>query len=330
MEYRNMGNTGLKVSQLCLGAMNFGGPTPEKDAIELIRAFVDAGGNFIDTANVYSKGESEKIVGKALKGIRDKVVLATKVHGRMGPGPNDMGNSKVHILREVENSLRRLQTDYIDVYWIHRPDPDTPIEETLEALDYLVKKGYVRYVGSSTFPAWQIMEALWKSDAKNLVRFSAEQPPYNIIERQIEQRVVPLCEKYNIAIIPWSPLAGGWLSGKYKRGIKPPPDSRAARYPEWMSVDEANPLVKKRFDTIEKLEAIAKDLNCSLVELSIAWLLSKPFVTAPIIGPKNLEQLRSYLKSLNIEITDEVTGRIDEIVPPGTSLWLCQNENFVV
>ncbi len=211
--------------------MNFGGPTSEDEAIRIIRRFLDAGGNFIDTANVYNQGRSEEIVGKAIKGKRDSVVLATKVHFPMGDGPNDYGNSRKHIMHQIEQSLRRLGTDYIDIYYIHRPDPTTPLEETLDTLNDLVHKGYVRYIGTSTFPAWQLVEAQWICDKRNYVRFVVERPLYSIIERQIEARIIPYAGKYGVGLVTWSPLAEGWLTGKYLKGVSP--DSRSAKHPEW-------------------------------------------------------------------------------------------------
>ena len=231
MEYRKLGRTGVKVSPLCLGTMMFGkrGNDDHADSIRIIHRALDAGINFVDTANVYSNGESEEIVGKALKDRRDQVILATKVHGARGDGPNDRGNSRVHILREVENSLRRLQTDYIDLYQIHRPDPATPIEETLRALDQLVRDGKVRYIGSSTFAAWELVESYWTSAHFNISRFECEQPPYSIFVRAIEKDVLPVCEKYGSGVIPWSPLNRGWLAGKYRKGKDVDPQSRIGR-----------------------------------------------------------------------------------------------------
>ncbi len=330
MNYKNLGKTGLKVSELCLGTMNFGNPTDESTSLKIIDKFINEGGNFIDTANVYNHGVSEEIVGKALKGRRDSIVLATKVHGKMGPGPNDGGNGKKHILKEVENSLKRLNTDYIDLYWIHRPDPSTPIEETLEALDYLVQKGYVRFVGTSTFPAWQIVEALWISDKRNLVKFCAEQPPYSIIERQVENRILPMCEHFGLGVVSWSPLAGGWLAGRYKRGKSAPQDSRAAQHPEWKDMIVEAKSAEQRFDIIEEIEKFAQKMNTSMAALSLAWVMSNPVITSPIIGPKTIEHLNDYLKAIDLEVPDEFKRRIDELIPPGTSLWQSENTSFVI
>lgn len=330
MNYKNIGKTGLKVSELCLGTMNFGNPTDEKTSLQIIDKFINEGGNFIDTANVYNHGLSEEIVGKALKGRRDSVVLATKVHGKMGDGPNDGGNGKKHILKEVENSLRRLQTDYIDLYWIHRPDPSTPIEETLEALDYLVQKGFVRFVGTSTFPAWQIVESLWISDRKNLVKFCAEQPPYSIIERQVENRILPMCEHFGLGVVSWSPLAGGWLAGRYKRGKLAPQDSRAAKHPEWNDMNVEAKSADQRFNIIEEIEKYAAKLNTSMASLSLAWVMSNPIITAPIIGPKTMDHLNDYLKTVDLKVPEEFKRKIDELIPSGTSLWQSENASFVI
>ncbi len=330
MNYKNLGKTGLKVSELCLGTMNFGNPTDESTSLQIIDKFINEGGNFIDTANVYNHGVSEEIVGKALKGRRDSIVLATKVHGKMGPGPNDGGNGKKHILKEVENSLKRLHTDYIDLYWIHRPDPSTPMEETLEALDYLVQKGYVRFVGTSTFPAWQIVEALWISDKKNLVKFCAEQPPYSIIERQVENRILPMCEHFGLGVVSWSPLAGGWLAGRYKRGKSVPQDSRAAKHPEWKDMIVEAKSAEQRFDIIEEIEKFAEKMNTSMASLSLAWVMSNPVITSPIIGPKTMDHLNDYLRTIDLKVPEEFKRRIDELIPSGTSLWQSENTSFVI
>jgi aryl-alcohol dehydrogenase-like predicted oxidoreductase len=222
MDYRTLGRAGMKVSPLCLGCMNFGDPTDEQDSIRIIHAALDAGINFLDTADVYNHGVSEQIVGKAIKDRREHVVLATKVHGRMGDDPNDAGNSRAHIIQGVEDSLRRLDTDHIDLYQLHRPDTATPMDEQLDALSDLIHQGKVRYIGTSTFPAWELCEALWISDRNNYERFVSEQPPYSILRRGIETEVLPFCNKYGFAVLPWSPLAGGWLTGKYRKGEDPP------------------------------------------------------------------------------------------------------------
>jgi aryl-alcohol dehydrogenase-like predicted oxidoreductase len=321
MEYRNLGRTGVKVSPLCLGAMMFGkrGNSDHEDCIRIIHRSLDAGINFIDTANVYSSGESEEIVGKALKGRRDEVVLATKVHGTMGPRPNDRGNSRVHILREVENSLCRLQTDYIDLYQIHRPDPDTPIEETLRALDDLVRSGKVRYIGSSTFAAWELVESYWVSDRHNISRFECEQPPYSIFVRAIEKDVLPVCAKYGTGVIPWSPLNRGWLAGKYRRGQEIDPQSRVGRRDPFIDNPESA-AGQRKLDLVEELIPMAERLGATLAQFALAWTLTNPVITAPIIGPRVMEQLESNLGALDVRIMAEDLRRIDELVPPGTDV----------
>ena len=311
---RKLGRTGAKVSPLCLGAMNFGGRTSEPDSIAIIHRFLDYGLNFIDTANVYSRGVSETFVGNALKGRRHEAFLATKVHGRMGDAPNDQGNSRVHIMSQVEKSLQRLQTDYIDLYWIHRPDGSTPIDETLRALDDLVRQGKVRYIGCSTFPAWQTMEALATSEKLNVERFIAEQPPYNLMDRSLEEEVVPLCQKYELGIMPWGPLAEGWLTGTYRKGQPLPTGTRI----ESKKLNFEAHYIEQRLDVIEALIKVAQSKGCSLSQLALAWLIAQPGVTAPIIGPRTMEQLEDNLLALNVELNADDFAAIDVIVPPKT------------
>ncbi len=320
MDYRKLGRTGLKVSPLCLGAMMFGerGNPDHADCARIIHRALDAGLNFIDTANVYSDGESEQIVGEALRGRRDEVVLATKVHGRMGKGPNDQGNSRVHIMREVEHSLRRLGTDYIDLYQIHRPERDTPIEETLRALDDLVRSGKVRYIGSSTFAAWELVESYWVSDKHNLARFECEQPPYSIFVRGIEKDVLPVCETYGSGVIPWSPLNRGWLAGKYRKGQDIDAQSRMSRD---RFIDKINsPSGQRKLDLVEELIPMAQEIGTTLPRYALAWILTNPAVTAPIIGPRTMEQLEDNLNALDVRIPPEHLRRIDQLVPPGTDV----------
>lgn len=322
MDYRNLGRTGVKVSPLCLGAMMFGqrGNSDHEDCIRIIHRALDAGINFVDTADVYSNGESEQIVGQALRGSRDRVVLATKVHGVVGPGPNDRGNSRVHIMREVEASLRRLQTDYIDLYQIHRPDPDTPIEETLRALDDLVHSGKVRYIGSSTFAAWELVESYWVSDRANLARFECEQPPYSIFVRAIEEDVLPACQKYGTGVIPWSPLNRGWLAGKYRKGqAEVDPESRVGRNDPFIDRPES-PTGQRKLELVEELIPMATEIGANLAQYAIAWTLTNPTVTAPIIGPRTMEQLEDNLGAFELRIPAEHLRRIDELVPPGTNV----------
>ncbi len=330
MEYRLLGSTGVKVTNLCLGTMNFGGPSDEAASERILREYVDAGGNFIDTANMYNQGESERVTGKALQGIRHKVVLATKVNRPMGEGPNERGNSRRHILYQVYKSLERLGTDYIDLYWIHRPDPGTPVEETLRTLDKLVRDGVVRYAGCSTFPAWQIMESLWVSDRRNLISFIAEQPPYNIFERRVEKRVLPLCGKYGMALVTWSPLAGGWLADKFQDKGGPGPETRISRFPDMEYYSTESAAAQRRFDVLEELRPMAEGAGVSMAAFAAAWLLQRPGVTAPIIGPRTVEHLRDYLKSLKVKIPAEHLKRIDELVPPGTSIWFGDEDVDVI
>jgi aryl-alcohol dehydrogenase-like predicted oxidoreductase len=321
MQYNKLGRTGLKVSPLCLGTMMFGprGNAHHADCARISHRALDAGINFIDTANVYDNGESEEIVGEALRGRRDSVVLATKVSNPMGPGPNERGNSRAHILRQVEQSLRRLQTEYIDLYQIHRPDPDTPIEETLRALDDLVRSGKVRYVGTSTFAAWQLVESYWVSEHYNLVRFECEQPPYSIFVRHIENDVLPVCAKYGSGVIVWSPLDRGWLTGKYRQGRQIDPLWRAARGDRFIDQPDS-PIGRRKLDIVEHLIPMAQQVDASLAQYALAWILSNPVITAPIIGPRTMEQLEDSLGALQVVLPDEHLRIIDTLVPPGADL----------
>jgi aryl-alcohol dehydrogenase-like predicted oxidoreductase len=321
VEYRSLGRTGVKVSPLCLGAMMFGswGNPDHDDSIRIIHRALDAGINFIDTADVYSRGESEEIVGRALAGgRRDDVVLATKVHGDMGEDPNQRGNSRRWIIREVESSLRRLGTDWIDLYQIHRPEPDTDIEDTLSALTDLVRSGKVRYVGSSTFPPSQIVEAQWTSRDRGLERFATEQPPYSMLVRGVENDVLPTCLRHGIAVIPWSPLAGGWLSGSYRSGAELPASTRATRLPR--RFDLTIPANQRKLEAADALGELAREAGYSLIELAIAWVINHPAVTAAIIGPRTMEHLESQLPAADIALDTALLNRIDEIVPPGLTI----------
>jgi aryl-alcohol dehydrogenase-like predicted oxidoreductase len=321
MNYRTLGTTGTKVSPLCLGAMMFGdwGNKDHDDGIRIIHRALDAGINFIDTADVYSRGESEEIVGKALAGgKRDNVVLATKVHGTMGDDPNEFGNSRRWIIREVENSLRRLGTDWIDLYQIHRPEADTDIDETLGALTDLVRAGKVRYIGSSTFPASQIVEAQWVAQRRGRERFVCEQPPYSMLVREIEKDVLPTAQRYGMGVIPWSPLAGGWLSGGYRKGQEPPTSTRADRIPN--RYDLSRPENKRKLDAADALGKLADETGITLIELALAFVIRHPAVTAAIIGPRTMEHLESQLTAADVELSDDVLDKIDEIVPPGVTI----------
>jgi aryl-alcohol dehydrogenase-like predicted oxidoreductase len=321
METRTLGRTGVKVSPLCLGAMMFGdwGNQDHEDSIRIIHRALDAGINFIDTADVYSRGESEEIVGKALAGgRRDNVVLATKVHGTMGDDPNEFGNSRRWIVREVENSLRRLGTDWIDLYQIHRPEQDTEIDETLGALSDLVHAGKIRYFGSSTFPASQIVEAQWVADRRGRERFVCEQPPYSILVRAIENDVLPTCQRYGMGVIPWSPLAGGWLSGRYRKDVDLPDSHRAARIPG--RYDMSLPGNQRKLEAADALARLADEAGITLIEMALAFVIRHPAVTAAIIGPRTMEHLESQLSAADVTLSDDVLDRIDEIVPPGVNV----------
>ncbi len=296
MELRTLGRTGVKVSPLCLGAMMFGdwGNTDHDDSIRIIHRALESGINFIDTADVYSRGESEEIVGKALAGgRRDNVVLATKVHGTMGDDPNEFGNSRRWIVREVENSLRRLKTDWIDLYQIHRPEQDTDIDETLGALSDLIHAGKVRYIGSSTFPASQIVEAQWVAAKRGRERFVCEQPPYSILVRGVENDVLPTAQRYGMGVIPWSPLAGGWLTGSYRLGRELPSSRRADRIPS--RYDMSLPGNQRKLEAADALAKLADDAGITLIEMAIAFVIRHPAVTAAIIGPRTMEHLESQL-----------------------------------
>jgi aryl-alcohol dehydrogenase-like predicted oxidoreductase len=317
MDYRTLGRAGVKVSRLCLGTMNLGGITDEAESTRIIHRAREAGINFIDTANIYNKGRSEEVVGKALAGKRDAVVLATKVWGPMGPGPNDRGCSRLHIMREVEASLRRLATDHIDLYQLHRPD-ETPMEEKLSALTDLVRQGKVRYIGTSNYPAWQLCQALWASDVHHYERFVSEQPQYSILSRAVEREVLPFCREHGFGVMPWSPLAGGWLTGKYRKGQTPPADSRGGRK-RWDFVSQAS---QRRFDAVEGLIPIAEGLGLGMSRFALAWVMSNPAVTSPVIGPRTLAQLEDSLGALEVKLSAETLKQVDEVVPPGTELIL--------
>jgi aryl-alcohol dehydrogenase-like predicted oxidoreductase len=321
MNYRTLGHTGVKVSPLCLGAMMFGGwGNPDHDdCVKIVHRALDAGINFIDTADVYSRGESEEIVGKALSdGRRDNVILATKVHGKMGDDPNEFGNSRRWIVREVENSLRRLGTDWIDLYQIHRPEADTHIDETLGALSDLVHAGKVRYIGSSTFPASQIVEAQWVASKRGRERFVCEQPPYSILARGVEYDVLPTCQRYGIGVIPWSPLGGGWLTGRWRLGGEDLTSRRSAMLPS--RYDLSIPANQRKLEAADALAKLAEEAGITLIEMALAFVLRHPAVTAPIIGPRTMEHLESQLSAADVELSDDVLDRIDEIVAPGVNV----------
>ena len=327
MEQRDLGRTGMSVSNLCLGTMMFGawGEPDHDESVRIIHAALDAGVNFVDTADIYSQGESEEIVGKALKGRRDDVILATKVHGQMsvpmgekGGDPNSRGNSRRWITREVESSLKRLQTDWIDLYQVHRPEPDTGHEETLGVLTDLQRAGKIRAFGCSTFPAHEIVRAHWTSEKRVLGRYVTEQPPYSILAREIERDILPVAQDFGMGVIPWSPLAGGWLTGKYRKGQDAPESHRAKMMAERMDKDsEAN---AAKLDAADALAVLAEEAGLSLIHMALAFTLAHPAITAPIVGPRTMEQLESQLGAGDVVLSKDVLDKIDEIVPPGVTL----------
>jgi aryl-alcohol dehydrogenase-like predicted oxidoreductase len=326
MHTRYLGRTGVPVSSLCLGAMMFGawGETDHDESIRIIHNALDAGIDFIDTADVYSAGESEEIVGKALAdGRRDKVFLATKVGFPMGDDPHQRGASRRRIVRGVEDSLKRLRTDWIDLYQIHRPDPNTDIDETLAVLTDLVSAGKIRYFGHSTFAASQIVEAQWTAGERGYLPFRCEQPPYSVLTRGIEHDVLPTCEKYGMGVIAYSPLAGGWLSGRYRNNANSDGPHSSARPPA--RFDMSDPANRRKLEAAEQLAQLADDAGITLIELALAFVLRHPAVTAAIIGPRTMQHLESQLTATDIELTDDVLDRIDEIVKPGTTINVTDN-----
>jgi 1-deoxyxylulose-5-phosphate synthase len=329
MEYRPLGRTGVMVSSLCLGVMNFGGVTNEEDSIAMIERALDVGINFIDTANVYNAGQSEIVLGKALKanGKRDSIVLATKVNGAMGEGLNDRGISRYHIIKACEDSLRRLQTDHIDLYQLHRPSLTIPQDETLRALDDLVRAGKVRYIGSSTFPAWMVMEGLAVSERQNLVRFISEQPPYNLLDRRIENELVPLCQKYGIALLPWSPLAGGILAGRYSAstssGAGFPEGSRAVR----MGTVFQDRVTERGVEVAQRIGELARERGMTASQFALLWCKDQPGITAPILGPRTMTHLEDALAIADRHLEDADRMLLDELVHPGTAVADFHNSN---
>jgi aryl-alcohol dehydrogenase-like predicted oxidoreductase len=320
-EYRPFGRTGVMVSPLCLGTMMFGprGNPDHDDSVRIIHRALDSGINFVDTADVYSAGESEIVVGKALAGARrDNVVLATKFHGGMGDDPNERGNSRRWIIREVENSLRRLNTDWIDLYQVHRPGPETDFDETLGALSDLVHQGKIRYIGTSTYQPSEIVEGQWIAERRGRERVVSEQPPYSVLARGIEREMLPVAQRYGLAVIPWSPLAGGWLSGRYRKGVAQPTSSRSDNQRERFDIDAAENAAK--LEAADALAVLAEEAGLTLVQLALAFVLEHPAITSAIIGPRTMEQLETQLDAGGIRLSKDVLDRIDEIVPPGTNL----------
>ena len=320
-QYRLLGTTGVHVSPLTLGAMMFGawGNPDHDESIRIIRRALDSGINVIDTADVYARGESEEIVGKAIAGRRDEVVLATKFHGAMSDDdPNQGGNSRRWIIREVEESLRRLGTDHIDLYQVHRPRPEIDIDDTLSALSDLVRSGKVRYIGTSTFLPSQLVEAQWVAERRGRERPVTEQPPYSLLAREVERDVLPTAQKYGIGVLPWSPLAGGWLSGRYRRGEEHVVSSRQQRQPA--RHDPALPENRTKLEAVHALQDLADEAGLSLIHLALAFVLEHPAVSSAIIGPRTMEQLESQLGVEKVSLSQDVLDRIDEIVAPGTTI----------
>jgi aryl-alcohol dehydrogenase-like predicted oxidoreductase len=326
MNYRPLGRTGVMVSPLCLGAMNFPTPSGEAESLAIIQRALDGGINFIDTANVYNQGESERVVGQAIKaaGVRNQIVLATKVNGRMAEDINAAGVSRYHIIKACEDSLRRLQTDHIDLYQLHRPSLSVPQDETLRAFDDLVRSGKVRYIGSSTHPAWVLMEALATSERYNLVRYTSEQPPYNLLDRRIENELVPLCQKYGLAILPWSPLAGGILAGRYLDTGGYPEGSRAARTGWKMFTDR----VTRRGNAVAaEVFRMAQERGLTLSQMALLWVKDQPGITAPIIGPRTLAHLEEALPVMEMKLSDADGELFDALVHPGNAVADFHNTN---
>ena len=317
MEYRRLGRSGVKIAPLCLGTDNFANPTPKAEAKAMLNRALDAGINLIDTSNSYAQGESERIIGRALKenGRRQQVLIATKVHYPTGPGPNERGNGRLHIIQACEDSLRRLQTDHIDLYQLHRPDFEVPIEETLAALTDLVRAGKVRYIGSSTAPAWKVMEAIMVSELRGYVRFVSEQPPYNLLDRRIENELLPLAQAHGLGILPWSPLAMGILAGRYSDAANYPEKSRA----ELRGGIYAERVTARGIEVGDAFVKLAQEMGISAAQLAVLWVKDQPGVTAPLIGPRTLEQLDHFLPVLEMSLSDEVRAACDALVPPGSA-----------
>ena len=326
MEYRSLGRTGVQVSVACMGTMTFGWEpddwgSREKESLDIAAAALDLGINFFDTADVYARGVSETIVGKALKGKRERVVLATKCHGKMSDDdPNAWGNSRRHIVEACEASLKRLNTDWIDLYQIHRPQPEIPIDETLRGLDDLIRAGKVRYAGCSTYAAWQVCEAHYVAKQLGLNGFVSEQPPYNLLDRRIERELLPFCRTYDYAVIPWSPLAGGQLSGKYLDAK--PKDGRYAKSDPMNRVNAAS------IAAVKKLKRIADREKLTLTTLSLAWVANQPGITSPIIGARSRKQLEESVAACQVKLSEKVLKQIDEVVAPGTNILNYYSANF--
>jgi aryl-alcohol dehydrogenase-like predicted oxidoreductase len=327
VEYRALGNTGVNVSGLCLGTDNFADPTSAEESSRILNIALDAGINLVDTGDVYADGEGEKIIGKTLKdnGKRHQILIATKVdHGRRRPGfsvddpalfgPNDHGHSRLNIIRACENSLRRLQTDYIDLYQIHRPSPDIPWDEQLGALNDLVRQGKVRYIGCSTHPTWAVMDAIMVSELKNYARFVCEQPPYNLLDRRIENELIPLCQKHGLGLVAWAPMAMGVLAGRYNSTTDFPENSRAALRGSFY----ADRVTQRGIEVAKEFAVLAQNLKITPAQLSILWVKDQAGITAPLIGPRTVEQLESLLPVKDMHLDDQTRAACDALVPPGS------------
>jgi aryl-alcohol dehydrogenase-like predicted oxidoreductase len=316
MEYRILGRSGVRVAPLCLGTDNFANPTPEAESIEIINRALDGGINLIDTSNSYVKGESERIIGRALagNGRRHQVIIATKAHYPTGPGPNDRGNSRLHLMRACEDSLRRLGTDYVDLYQLHRPSFDIPIDETLSALTDLVRQGKVRYIGSSTAPAWKVMEGVMVSELKGYVRFVSEQPPYNLLDRRIENELVPMCQAYGLGILPWTPLAMGVLAGRYADAEHYPAGSRASL----RGGIYAERVTARGIEVGNQFVQLAEERDISPAQLAVLWVKDQAGITAPLIGPRTIEQLEHFLPVMEMDLDETTRLACDALVPPGS------------
>jgi aryl-alcohol dehydrogenase-like predicted oxidoreductase len=325
MQYRQLGRTGVTVSALCLGTMNFGGPTGKEESLAIIHRALGAGINFIDTSNSYNDGESERIVGEALQqsGRRDQVVLATKVYNKTGEGVNDMGPTRFHMIKACEDSLRRLQTDHIDLYQLHRPPLNMPQDETLRAFEHLVSSGKVVYIGASTHPAWLVMEALAISERYGWARYISEQPPYNLLDRRIENELAPLCQRYGLAILPWSPLAGGILAGRYPLSGGIPEGSRGSRFGSLFT----DRITLRAREVAQKVAEMAQERGLTSAQLALLWVKDQPGVTAPIIGPRTMAQLDSFLPVAEMTLADADRPLFDALVHPGNAVADFHNSN---
>ena len=315
MIYRKLGRAGVKVSAVCLGSAQLVDPTSWEDSVSIVHTALEAGINFFDSANVYGDSlvadRSEKVLGEALEGRRDDVVIATKVRGRVGPGPNDGGTSRYHVMREVERSLRRLRTDHIDLYQLHGPDPEVPVEETLRAFDDLVRQGKVLYTGMSNSRAWQLCEALWTSDRLGLESIVSEQAPYNLLDKRIEREVVPFAGRYGIGILAYAPVAGGLLTGKYERGRPSPPGSRGEQSPGWIpSVTDC------QWDAVDRVKEVATGLGATPGQVALAWVLARTGISSAIVGPHTLDQLAENLGALDVRLDAETMNSLDALLPP--------------